>query len=373
MFEPDDFGLGPSATLAHVADPAPSRHHVPVWNAWTKGIVASTPRLTAWTSPEIDPADGTATHQFESSRHVRIGCRLVEPLGVAKAGIVALHGYDEPPALVREEERWAPLVARGAAVLAIRVRGYPGSMLDTGDWTSGSWLCRGLDVPHSGSTGDGSDSTATDLQAWSLVLGVADVVNALRALAAHLGHGVPLYLSGESFGAGLGAIATGLLAAHPEIGVEVSRLRLGLPTLGDWKWRLCPTRKSRAGGAQREITEMLTLHASRAEELIERLRVGDAAIHAQRIRCKVLCKLALRDEIVPAPSSAAVYNALYSPPGHKWRFVTPFGHFDGGIRNARRHALFDLCEADFLDPTRDPVDSMVRWERILSGGERAPD
>ncbi|MCC6969120.1 MAG: hypothetical protein IT434_02765, partial [Phycisphaerales bacterium] len=297
MFEPDDFGLGPSATLAHVADPAPSRFHVPVWNAWTKGIVASTPRLTAWTSPEIDPADGTATHQFESSRHVRIGCRLFEPHGVAKAGIVALHGYDEPPALVREEERWAPLVARGAAVLAIRVRGYPGSMLDTGDWTSGSWLCRGLDVPHSGSTGDGSDSTATDLQAWSLVLGVADVVNALRALAAHLGHGVPLYLSGESFGAGLGAIATGLLAAHPEIGVEVSRLRLGLPTLGDWRWRLCPTRRSRAGGAQRQITEMLTLHASRSEELIERLRVGDAAIHAQRIRCKVLCKLALRDEV----------------------------------------------------------------------------
>lgn len=371
MFEPDDFGLSPVATLSHVADPAPSRHHVPVWNAWAKAVLADSPRLAPW-SGAPDPGDVTHTHAFESTRHVRIGCRLLKPSARARAGLVVLHGYTNPPPLAREDDRWAPLTDRGVAVLAIRVRGYPGSLLDTGDWTAPSWLCRGLDAPATSGSGDASDSTATDLQGWSLVLGVADAVNAIRALSRELGGAVPIFLSGESFGAGIATIAAGLLAAHPELGIQPARLQISLPSLGDWKWRLAPERASRVGGSQREVADMLTQHARNAPELVERLRVGDAAIHAGRVRCPVLCRLACRDEIVPAPAAAAVYNALYTPPGLKWRFVTPYGHFDGGIRNARRHALFDRCALDFLDPSSDPSESMVPWQPLLASGERVP-
>lgn len=382
MFEPDDFGMSPVATLSHVADPTPSRHHVPFWKSWVRAIAADDVRLTHWTGPELDPADATATHQFISHRHVRIGCRLIEPprvggrKGEVRAGLVTLHGYDHPGALSQEEDRWAEVAARGVEVLAIRVRGYPGSLVDTGDWTSsslgGSWVTRGLDVPRSVADADGTDSTNTDLLAWSMALGVADVVNACRVMVRRLGRGVPLYVRGESFGGALGVIAAALGSQHPELGFEVDRLQIGLPTLGDWRWRLASERARRAGGAQREIVDMLTREAARAEELIDRLRVCDTAIHAQRVRCPVLCKLARRDEVVPAPSAAAVFNALYSAPGCKWRFVTPYGHFDGGIRNARRHALFDRCAAAFLDPGVAPMESMERWQTVLGSGEREP-
>ena len=371
MFEPDDFGLSVPATMSHLANPLPSRHHVPVWNTWAKALLSETPRLAIW-SGTPDPGDVTHTHAFESARHVRIGCRLLMPKGSPRAGLLALHGYAAPPPLAKEDDHWSPLVDRGVAVLAIRLRGYPGSLTDTGDWTGPSWLCRGLDVPTTSGAGDAADSTPSDLQAWSLVLGIADAVNGLRALAHHLGLSVPLFLSGESFGAGLATIAAGLLVAHPQLGVKVSRLQISLPSLGDWTWRLAPDRAARSGGSQREVVEMLTHHARNASELVERLRVGDAAIHAQRVECPVLCRLARRDEVVPAPAAAAVFNALHTPPGQKWRFVTPYGHFDGGIRNARRHALFDRCALDFLDPNTDPLESMVKWQPLFTAGERLP-
>lgn len=375
MFEPDDFGLSGAAALAQVADPTPSRFHVPFWTAWSRAIGAEEPRLTPWLGPDLDPVDPGATHQFVGQRFVRIGCRLIEPArgrAAVRAGLVSLHGYDNPLPLSHEDERWAPLAERGVATLAIRIRGYPGSLADTGSWTAPSWICRGLDVPTAAGGPEGAESTVADLQAWSLPLGVSDVVNACRALAGHLGHGVPIYLRGESFGAGLAVIGAGVAALHPELGVRIERLQIGLPSLGNWRWRLHESRLRRAGGSQKEIADLLTLEAARADELIERLLICDAAVHAQRVSCPTLCKLAIRDEVVPAPAAAAVYNALHTPPGQKWRFITPFGHFDGGIRNARRHALFDRCTLDFLDPSRDPAEAMAAWEPLLAQGERAP-
>lgn len=380
MFEPEDFGLSCGATLARVADPKPSRHHVPFWSSFGRAIAADTPHLVPWTDRDRDPADDTATHQYTSHRFVRIGCRLIEPpkpraANPIRAGLISLHGYDHPIPLVQEEERWAGLAAKGVAVLAIRVRGYPGSLIDTGDWSIPTWIGRGLDVPLSASGPDATDTTPTDLQAWSLPLAISDVINACRALTEFIGPDKPLFLRGESFGGGLAVIATALMTSLRELSplrLAIARLQIGLPTLGDWSWRLAPERRSHSGGAQREIANLLTLHAAREAELIERLRVCDSAIHAQRVRCPVLCKLAMRDEVVPAPAAAAVYNALYTPPGQKWRFLTPYGHFDGGIRNARRHALFDRCAEDFLDPAQNADEAMAKWEPLLGGGERAP-
>jgi len=43
--------------------------------------------------------------------------------------------------------------------------------------------------------------------------------------------------------------------------------------------------------------------------------------------------------VVPAPTAAAVFNALAGDPGRKWRFTVRYGHHDGGVADMRRHAL----------------------------------
>ena len=56
----------------------------------------------------------------------------------------------------------------------------------------------------------------------------------------------------------------------------------------------------------------------------------------------------------------------------KARFLTPFGHFDGGIADARRHALFDRFTTDFLDPSIKPCDAIAAWEHLLISGSEQP-
>jgi hypothetical protein len=123
-----------------------------------------------------------------------------------------------------------------------------------------------------------------------------------------------------------------------------------------------------ATGLQRELHEFLLLHAAREEVILDRLRLLDAVVHASRVRCSTLCKLALVDDVVPAPAASAVYNALGADPGRKHRFLVPFGHFDGGLRNARRHALFESMLLDFFDPSRTPGEAVHAWESLLLDG-----
>jgi len=354
MSEPDTFGLSAVQTLSSVADP----HRVPsfggFWHAWRALVSGCEPRLTPTREP--DPSDATGTHTFTSIRDVRIGCTLCEPKGPVRAGVVALHGYGTPEPLGREPARWSALTSRGVGVLAIRVRGYPGSQLDCGDLTTlddhrGGWITRGLS-----STEEGVDG-ALD---WIVGAAAGDTANAVRALRDHLG-AVPIYLHGESLGGALAVVA----AAQSEPEWKPDRLSPGLVTLGDWNWRLQHT----CGGSGGEIARLLVHHAARAGELTDRLRLLDTARHAAAISMPVLCKIALRDDVVPAPTQAAVYNAFGTDPGRKWRFVTPFGHFEGGLHNARRHLMFDRALADFFDPSREPEDSMSKWEDLLITGD----
>ena len=63
------------------------------------------------------------------------------------------------------------------------------------------------------------------------------------------------------------------------------------------------------------------------------------------------------DDVVPAPSAAAVFNGLASP--RAWRFVTRFGHYDGGVADARRHVLFARLHPSFADPAVDPEEAVA--------------
>ncbi len=370
---PDDFGMSAIQTLAHVADPTPAPSHSAFWNHWHATVWAEEPRLVSRAAP--DPSDPGATEEFLSVRHVRIGCRLIEPPGglrSARAGCVVLHGYSMVPSLAADAERWESAAARGLAVLLVRVRGYAGSRVDCGPLSlhETGYISLGLDAPQ---------HKPEDAMVWVLPQAVADAANACRALRTRLGGEHPVFLSGESFGAGLAVLAAAGLSSHGSGEFEPARLALGLPTLGDWLWRherVLSVMVLR-GGADRstingQIADLLARSGPARERVLSTLRLCDAALAATKVRSPTLCKLALRDELVPAPAAAAVYNALATAPGVKWRFLTPYGHFEGGLKNARRHELFRRCVDDFLDPSRSPMDAMATWAGLMSSGNRAP-
>lgn len=346
MHAPDDFDLSPVATLAHVVGGALSPWHAPFWAAWHAEFWKTTPRLTPRDAAQVDSADPGVTHQFESFRGARIGCRLLPAIGPTRGGVVVLHGYSDVPLLAKDETSWASLTRLGLAVLLVRVRGYPGSQLDTGplDRHLTGYITVGL---------EGLMLKPEDALRWVLPAAVADAANACRALHAHLAADLPatpLFIRGESFGAGLAVIAAAQLASR----LDIHRLALGLPTLGDWSWRLAlPDARIPRTGMNREVRELLIQQAARHDEILSILQLCDAALHARHVRADSLCKLAFRDDVVPAPTQAAIFNALAAPRGMKHRFVTRFGHFDGGLANARRHAEFDRLVEAFLNPAAD--------------------
>lgn len=366
MHLPDDFGLSPVRTLAHVGDATPSPLHQHFWNTWHAAVFGAPTRLVSVAGLSGDPSDATMDHQFESLGQARIGCRLIMPPKGVKltGGVVMLHGYEAPPNLGEECQNRASMAARGVAVLCVRVRGYPGSRRDVPERSDDQrgYVAQGLEQ---------FGGKVDQLMHWSIPRAVADVVNACRALREHLGGNVPIGLSGVSFGGGLAVIAAAQLSGKEDL----SRIAIGLPSLGDWRWRLGRPAVPATSGRHifDAINAMTKGHAEREAQLMDAIRVCDALVHASKVRCPALAMLALRDEAVPAPTAAAIFNALGGDPGRKWRFVVPAGHHDAGLRNARRQALFERCVTDFMDLSREPFETMRPWESVLASGEKLPE
>lgn len=359
MHQPEDFGYSPIRTLTQVADCAPASAHSVFWNVWQSEVFAlPVPAIEVRRPADSDPSDPSASHQFESLRHVRIGGALFLPPKPTpvRAALVALHGYTDVPRLASEEERWRGLCSKGVAVFCPRVRGFAGSQLDATAAAQNplGWITHGLDTP----VAKPSEAT-TAAMSWVLPQAVADVALACLAMARRFGLGTPVSLIGESFGAALAVMG----AVQVEERLKIERLAIGLPSLGDWPWRL----QHRAGGVGGQVEQFLRLHSARSERMVDLLRLLDTAVHAPMVRSPTLCKLAERDDVVPAPTSAAVFNAIGTDPGLKWRFVVPFGHFDGGIKNARKHAEFDRAVDSFLDPAWDPLHGSALWEEEPAG------
>ncbi|MCA9303453.1 MAG: acetylxylan esterase [Phycisphaerales bacterium] len=370
MTEPDDFGMSAVRTMAHVCDPVKSSDHSGFWKRWYERLVLGSPVLRERTTH--DPSDPSATHDFESIGGVRIGCSLVIPHDGARVrgALVTTHGYTNPPTLGSAAHRWRSLADNGVAVLELRLRGYPGSQLGIGDQTlpdeSGAgWIGRGF--------------AAADASEWILPHAIADVCNGVRIMRNILLRrgGVRLeidpeltsagvWMHGESLGGGIATIASALLMGRLPGETIIDRLAIALPSLGDWRWRL----HQECTGTTLDIRRVIGAHADRAAELVDRVRLCDSAVHAAHVRIPTLAMLATRDSVVPAPAAAAVYNAIDSGPGRKWRFVVPCGHCEGGIHNSRRHALFGRALVDFFDPQHRPMDAMERWEPMMNEGER---
>jgi len=368
MHLPHDFGLSAIGTLSHVADTTPARNHSVFWNHVAAMAWAESSSVLPASSGDVDPSDPTASERIHSIKSTRIGCRLLRPPSgtPVRSLLVTTHGYSNTPTLAEQEQEWHAVAARGVAVLLVRVRGYPGSQRDAGPLVASplGYITHGLDVIA---------QRPEDHLAWVMPQAVADVVCACRSLRktfASSGTAPPLFLHGESFGGGLAVLAAALLANKDE---PAARVALSLPTLGDWPWRVTHVPIGGPGDTVNEQVWRVLIGARDRQPQIEHtLRLADTVVHASRMRCPVLCKLATRDDVVPAPTAAAVFNALGADPGRKWRFVVPQGHFEGGLKNARRHALFNKALADFLDPRIEAHAAMARWESVLSDGEREP-
>jgi cephalosporin-C deacetylase-like acetyl esterase len=364
MIEPEDFGLDWVQTLAHVSEACRCRLHGAFWQQWHKAIDDHEPRLET-ISPDDDPSDPTATHTYAGVGSCRIGCRLQLPEGKVRAVLMLLHGYEDPPKLAESIARTpAP---PGVAVIAMRVRGYAGSRAGVGNLSASElgWITTGLERPPE----DGKHVTE-----WCVSHAIADLLLGIRAARHKLGMELPVYVRGESFGGGLAVVAAArsgaMSCSHPE--QRIDRIAVGLPTLGDWRWRLA-RQHPRSLGAGGQIKRFLMASGEASEEIARLLDLFDAALHAEHVDCPALVKLAVRDEIVPAPTQASVYNALGTPPGLKGRFVTRYGHFDGGLNDLRRHALFEKMSAEFLDPARQPMEVLARWESVMTSGAQVPE
>ena len=316
---PETYGLSEQQTLAHRAEGDPPEEFASFWGEFKEEVLATPATWRGAVDAEINQL------VIPSIRAVRVIGRLTLPVERPRGLVIATHGAVAPDGFSLDPEPWS---SRQLATLRLRLRGYPPSTLDIEDIRE-HWIEHRLAVADS----------------WIVRGAVADVVQAYRCARGYFGPDVPIALHGESLGGGLAVIAARQLS---ELGDPPTRLILALPSLGDWRWR-----SSRyCGGLGGRVNEELVRMRDEAPRMMNTLLLFDAAFHASGIESPTLCKLAVRDDVVPAPSAAAVFNAL--PGGRKWRLVTRYGHYDGGIADLRRHARFEQIHRRFADPACEP-------------------
>lgn len=323
---PHDYGLTPGQTLEHVADVKP-----PVgFNDFWTGIREEVETLSTHFRGTIDGPVNRVW--FDSVRAVRIAGRLTLPERKPRGAVIAVHGHEVADDFEGGYDSCEPWTEYGLATLRIRVRGFPPSVGETDDLRA-QWVPHNIEVA----------------EAWIVPRAVADVMQAYRCLRRYVGEDMPINLHGVSLGAGLGVVAAAQLAAMTNQGRFPHRMVLEHPDLGDWAWRLSRCCLGPGG----EVSDRVEWLRDEEGQVLRTLELADAALHACSVACPVLCKLAWLDETVPAPSAASVFNALGGV--EKWRYVTRFGHYEGGLADARRHEVFRKLHPQFLNPGQNPA------------------
>lgn len=353
LSSPVDYGLTAAQTLAHVvsggltdADAAMFEAH---WAAFREAVGVLPLR---WQGNVDAPANEVVIRSLDA---MRVVARVSMPeSGNVRGVVIASHGYGEvPDGFGEDPEPWTSL---GLATVRVRVRGYPPSTIDIADLRN-DWIMHR--PPHL------SVRAPQAANAWIVGGAVADIMQAVRCARAHFGETIHIALHGESLGGGLATIAAAQLTLMNQ---PPHRLVLALPSLGDWRWRALRY----CNGAGGQINVLLdALRGEDRENLLRGLLLYDAALHAPRITAHTLAKLALRDDVVPAPSAAAIFNAIGAPT--KWRFTTRFGHYEGGLADARRHAIFERLHPDFADPDRSPEQVISPHAHLMDLPDSAGD
>lgn len=339
-----DYDMTAEVTLGFVMDPTPPAGFLQFWSGWLERQLAKPPRFQAVPASDDLRSGLGVTHIVNGSRGVAIGTSIRLPkggVGAVRGVVVRLHGYGiDPDEPMSTNRLYGDLEDECLAVVRMRVRGFPGSPMTPND------KCQRLGYAATG---------LTDPDSWLVGLAVADVCAV--CIAAKEMFGRPVTLHGESFGGGLAVVATSALSGAEQ---TIERLVIGTPTLGAWPWRLTV---DCGDGLGVEVASALEeLSAPLRERAIQTLALYDAVTHAGRVIVPTLCKLAISDSVVPAPTAAAVFNALASDPGHKWRFITPRGHAqDLSTAELRCEVRFDRLAREFVDPSRPPEDSMASF------------
>lgn len=330
---PDDYDMTAAATLAHTTTATEPEGFAVFWEEFREEVAA----LPCTWMGTLD--DVSVEMVVPSVREVRVWTQVTMPAQPPRGIVVALHGYADDVGLEEQPppEAWTE---QDLATVQLRVRGYPPSVMDIDDLRRG-WILQGIESPA----------------AWILRGAVADVIQACRCARKAIGPELPVMLHGESFGGGLAVIAAAQMDA---LQCPLQRLVISLPTFGDWPWRF----NRYCNGAGGEVVRWIDAHRDLdRERFINGLLLFDASLHASAVRCPTLCKLAHLDDTVPAPAAAAIVNALGA--SETWTFETRYGHYDGGLADARRHALFERLHPDFFDPRRAPAELMSEWANRL--------
>ncbi|WP_318152947.1 acetylxylan esterase [Microbacterium helvum] len=245
----------------------------PTWRRWRREAAEAAAR------PELTSLGRSGAHDvFEVAFGTSDGLRLrgwfgMPAAGAARVGIVHSHGYGgrDAPDFARVPDDAAVIfpVARGLGALNVEV-GAPS--------TSDRHVLHGIESPETYALG----RCAAEL--WT----AGDV---LVELAGDL----PLYLVGESFGGGIGALALpwddrliGATLVVPSFGQY--DIRLQVPCLGSG--------------------EHVRTYVADHPEAREVLRLFDASTAATFVRVPVRVEAALWDASVPAPGQFAVANAV---------------------------------------------------------------
>lgn len=137
-----------------------------------------------------------------------------------------------------------------------------------------------------------------------LWLAVSALLRLFPQLEGHIGY------MGISFGGGIGALAI-------PWDERIRRAHLNVPTFGHQPLRL--TLPTVGSGAS------VSAYHKRHPEVVETLRLYDAACAARHVRIPVHVAAALFDPAVAPPGQFAIYNALAGP---RQLFALDAGHFD---------------------------------------------
>jgi cephalosporin-C deacetylase len=227
------------------------------------------------------------------------GWLLLPRTGMVRRGLVVGHGYggrDKPD---------LDLPVKDTAILFPCSRGLSLSAHPPIPTDPGGHVLYGIEKPDSYIIGGCVDD---------LWLAVSTLISLYPWLAGHIGY------SGISFGGGIGALAI-------PFDNRIDRGHLVVPTFGHRPlWLSLPT----IGSAQ-SVQAYEKTHGN----VLETLRLFDAANAAARIKVPMLVAAALFDPAVAPPCQFAVANAL---PKFNEIFILDAGHFDY-VGSTEQHAV----------------------------------
>nr|WP_294529758.1 acetylxylan esterase [uncultured Rhodopila sp.] len=306
-------GLGVDALRAIRPPPAPPGFDG-FWRARYLRALGIDPRPRLAASASSHPDWQVHDITYTATDHVRIGGWLLLPRGgPVRRGLVAGHGYggrEQPDFDIPVEE---------TAVLFPCFRGLSRSSRPPVSSDPAWHVLHDIDKPDRYILG----GCVEDL--W---MAVSVLTGLFPGLERRVGY------SGISFGGGIGALAIPFDA-------RIDRGHLVVPTFGNMPlWLTLPSI-----GSARSVQNYLKAHA----DVLETLRLFDAAVAATRIEVPMLLAVARFDPAVAPPCQFSVANALPTSNHHEI-VVLDAGHFDY-IGQEEQHALLSETVRRFFRVT----------------------